>query len=95
MEKMELPERDSRSSGDEKAVVGGQVFDPTMVHGLPEDPDAHLSPEERAAIVGLPSLPFVIIGLTSYRIANSSGSLTLLSSLGCVFSPLAFCSGLR
>ena len=54
-EKVDLKtEKDSRSSGDEKAIGGGQIYDPSTVHGLPPDPDADLSPEERAAIVGFP-----------------------------------------
>ena len=51
-------------SDDEKRVGVGQGEFETLGHGqLPPDPDAHLSPEERAAIVGslvthLPTPPY-------------------------------------
>lgn len=63
-EKADLAERGSKSSGDEKAIVGGQLYDPALVHDLPPDPDAHLSAEEKAAIVRLPLLTFASMVLT-------------------------------
>lgn len=81
-EKADLAERESKSSGDEKAIGGGQLYDPALVHDLPPDPDAHMSAEEKAAIVRLPLLASASVVLTFCRIANSSGSWTSLSSHG-------------
>jgi hypothetical protein len=64
-EKADLAEKESKSSGDEKAIGGGQLYDPSLVHDLPPDPDAHLSAEEKAAVVGLPLLTFALMILTS------------------------------
>ena len=46
-------ESDSSSSG-EKAVAANLEAPHPYVADLPPDPDAHLSPEERAAIVNFP-----------------------------------------
>lgn len=60
---------ESDRSSDEKVVAANLEAPHPYVADLPPDPDAHLSPEERAAIVSLPRLPqkatFLAHGLTA------------------------------
>jgi hypothetical protein len=60
---------ESDRSSDEKVVAANLEAPHAYVADLPPDPDAHLSPEERAAIVSLPKMPqkatFLAHGLTA------------------------------
>jgi hypothetical protein len=64
--------RSSNEKGGHSENLESPVLD---IHGLPPDPDAHLSAEERAAIVRiyLPSLS-QNANTIMFRIANSYGS---------------------
>lgn len=111
MDTMEKPavdaKRDSDSGRDpsDEEKRAGITGDIAAQDGLPPDPDAHLSPEERAKIVSslhhlLPhaNIPNSHTNIFRYRIESSFGSSISRSSPGCVCStsrgklqPLAGC----
>jgi hypothetical protein len=80
----DLDEKAGRTSpDDEKGVDRLEDHSAAEYHDLPPDPDVHLSPEQKAALVRLlPSQDPIMSTNISNRTRNSSTSLTGNSSHG-------------